>query len=34
MKLNVTNSGVSFGSNILDIEVPEALRGKVPTGID
>lgn len=34
MKLNVTNSGVEFGSNILDIEVPEALRIKVPTGID
>lgn len=34
MKLNVRENSLKFGSNILDIEVPDALRTKVPTGID
>ena len=33
MKLNV-RKGFDFGVNILDIEVPEALRTKVRTGLD
>ena len=33
MKLNVKND-ITFGANILDIEVPKALRNKVATGLD
>jgi DNA repair protein RadA/Sms len=33
MKLK-TQKGISFGSNILDVEVPDALRVKVQTGLD
>ena len=33
MKLNVSRN-IPFGLNIKDIEVPEALRTKIPTGID
>lgn len=32
MKLNVT-SDIAFGTNILDIEVPDALRKRIPCGI-
>ena len=34
MKLNVRENSLKFGTNINDIEVPDALRVKVPTGID
>ena len=33
MKLN-TKNGFDFGTNILDVKVPAALRTKVKTGID
>ena len=33
MKLNVSRN-IPFGLNIKDVEVPEALRTKIPTGID
>ena len=33
MKLN-TKNGFDFGTNILDVKVPDALRTKVTTGID
>ena len=33
MKLNVQND-ISFGTNILDLEVPKQLRKKVMTGVD
>tara|TARA_R110002126_G_scaffold63598_3_gene162985 strand:- start:491 stop:1234 length:744 start_codon:yes stop_codon:yes gene_type:complete len=32
MKLNVNND-IEFGTNILDIEVPDALRKRIPSGI-
>ena len=32
MKLNINNE-IVFGTNILDIEVPEALRKRIPSGI-
>jgi DNA repair protein RadA/Sms len=32
MKLNINNE-IEFGTNILDIEVPEALRKRIPSGI-
>ena len=32
MKLNV-NSNITFGTNILNIEVPDALRKRIPSGI-
>ena len=34
MKLNVNNNNIDFGANILDIEVPKALRNKVKTGVE
>lgn len=34
MKLNVNNSEVSFGTNITDVKVPDALRRKIKTGVD
>ena len=34
MKLNVNNNSIDFGANILDIEVPKALRNKVKTGVE
>lgn len=33
MKLNVNTNGIVFGTNILDIEVPKALRKRIPSGI-
>ena len=33
MKLNVRNDEIAVGTNILDIEVPDALRRRVPTGV-
>jgi len=33
MKLNINNDNISNGTNILDIEVPDALRKRIPTGI-
>lgn len=33
MKLNTTADGITFGTNILDIEVPSQLRKRIPTGI-
>ena len=33
MKLN-TKNGFDFGTNILDVKVPDALRTKVKTGVD
>ena len=33
MKLNLTND-VPFGTNVLEIEVPEALRNKVKSGVE
>ena len=33
MKLN-NRKGFDFGTNILDIKVPDALRTKVATGVD
>lgn len=33
MKLNVKSDDINFGDNILDIEVPQALRKKVKSGI-
>ena len=32
MKLNINND-IEFGTNILDIEVPKALRKRIPSGI-
>lgn len=34
MKLKVKNDSLSFGTNILDLEVPDQLRSKVKSGID
>jgi len=34
MKLNVQNDTVSFGTNVLSIEVPDALRNKIKSGVD
>ena len=34
MKLNVRNDGIDFGTNILKVKVPKALRNKVKSGID
>lgn len=34
MKLKVKNDSLNFGTNILDLEVPDALRSKVKSGID
>ena len=34
MKLKSTTRDIAFGTNILDIEVPEALKNKFKTGID
>lgn len=33
MKLNVNTTDIVFGTNILDIEVPKALRKRIPSGI-
>lgn len=34
MKLNVKNDSLEFGTNILDLHVPDQLRKKVKSGID
>ena len=34
MNLSVKNDDLVFGTNILDIEVPEPLRKKIKSGID
>ena len=34
MKLNVRNDTVTFGTNVLSIEVPDALRHKIKSGVD
>ncbi len=34
MKLNVAREELSFGTNILDLQVPDALRKRVKSGID
>ena len=34
MKLNVRNDSIDFGTNILTVEVPKALRNKVKSGLD
>lgn len=34
MKLNVRNDSVTFGTNVLDIEVPNQLRNKIKSGIE
>lgn len=34
MKLNLKNDTVTFGTNVLDIKVPDALRNKVKCGIE
>ena len=33
MKLSVRNDDITFGTNILDIAVPDALRRRIPTGV-
>ena len=33
MKLNVRNNDIAIGTNILEIEVPDALRRRIPTGV-
>ena len=33
MKLKLKDNSIAVGTNILDIEVPAALRKRVPTGI-
>ena len=34
MKLNVKNDGIVFGTNILDIRIPQKLRERNKCGID
>jgi len=34
MKLNVAQQELSFGTNILDLAVPDALRSKVKSGVE
>ena len=34
MKLNVRNDSVSFGTNVLDIKVPDQLRNKIKSGLE
>jgi DNA repair protein RadA/Sms len=34
VKLNVRNDSVTFGTNVLDIEVPKQLRNKIKSGIE
>jgi len=34
MKLNVRNDGIAFGSNILDVKIPNKLRERYKSGID
>ena len=34
MKLNVRNDSINFGTNVLDISVPEKLRNKVKSGLE
>ncbi len=34
MKLNVRNDSVTFGTNVLDIKVPDQLRNKIKSGIE
>ena len=34
MKLNVKNDGIEFGTNILKVKVPKALRNKVQSGLE
>ena len=33
MKLKINNDGITFGTNILDIEVPEHLKVKFKSGL-
>ncbi|MAW30265.1 MAG: hypothetical protein CMP98_15820 [Gammaproteobacteria bacterium] len=33
MKLNVRNNDIAVGTNILEIDVPDALRRRIPTGV-
>ena len=34
MKLNVRNDSVTFGTNVLDIKVPDQLRNKIKSGLE
>jgi DNA repair protein RadA/Sms len=34
MRLHLGNNDVPFGTNLLDIHVPDAMRRRVPTGLD
>ena len=34
MKLNVRTDDINFGTNILDVTVPEKLKARHPTGLD
>ena len=34
MKLNVKAKNLTFGTNVLDIEVPEVLKERFATGLD
>ena len=34
MKLNVRNDSIDFGTNILTVTVPDALRNKVKSGLE
>lgn len=34
MKLNVRNDSVTFGTNVLDIQVPDQLRNKIKSGLE
>lgn len=34
MKLNVRNDSIDFGTNVLNIKVPDQLRNKVKSGIE
>ena len=34
MKLNVRRDDIQFGENILDVEVPKALRKKIKSGLE
>jgi DNA repair protein RadA/Sms len=34
VKLNVRNDSVTFGTNVLDIEVPDQLRNKIKSGLE
>ena len=34
MKLNLRNDTIGFGTNVLDIEVPDQLRNKIKSGLE